>query len=274
MGPKEMLKWAKAEWGLFAKADQMSARQRAQWVRQWVPFGVRTVGYGAVSCVGGVMTADHRASLWAMRQWSRASLKGLNISAEISGVENIPEGSVMYAANHQSSLDILVLGAVLPGDFKWAAKSSLLRVPFVGWHLKLSGHVPVDRAAGRRGAVKAIKDFARVLEEGKHLLIFPEGTRSETGEVKPFKNGGFYAALRASRPVVPVAIDGTHQMMFKGAVDTGGDGVRRHAIVRVGKPIHPPEEGREGARVTELRDRTREAILTMHAQIRQEYEAS
>jgi 1-acyl-sn-glycerol-3-phosphate acyltransferase len=274
MGIKDTVDWAKSEWGIITQRDSMTLGERARWLRQWVPFGFQTIGYGTFSCVLGPLTADHKASLWAMKRWSRASLKASDITAEISGTEHIPDGAVMYAANHQSLLDILVLGAVLPGDFKWAAKSSLLRVPFLGWHLKLSGHVPVDRSAGRRGTVQAIKGFTEVLKEGKHLLIFPEGTRSESGEIRPFKNGGFYAAVRAGRPVIPVAIDGTRQMMIKGAADSGSAAERRHVIVRLGPPIMAPTEGKEGARVSALRESTRDAIVAMHAVIRQEYEAS
>ena len=97
-----------------------------------------------------------------------------------------------------------------------------MKVPFLGWHLKLSGHVPVDRNAGNRAAADAIKRFTRVLEDDNQLLIFPEGTRTPDGEVQPFKNGGFYAAVRANRPVVPVALEGTYALMGKHQVDTGG----------------------------------------------------
>ena len=104
-----------------------------------------------------------------------------------------------------------------------------------------------------------VKRFEQVLKEGKPLLIFPEGTRSEDGIVRPFKNGGFYAALRAGVPVVPVALEGTHKLMRKGAIDTQTG----HIPVKVGKPIQP----RKGMKVTELRDLTHAAILDLHRSI-------
>jgi 1-acyl-sn-glycerol-3-phosphate acyltransferase len=182
-------------------------------------------------------------------------------------MEHVPSsGPFVYCANHQSLLDILVLGAVLPGDYKWAAKRELMKIPFLGWHLRLAGHVPVDRGAGSRAAAEVIQRFEQVLRAGKPLLVFPEGTRSEDGIVRPFKNGGFYAAVRAGVPVVPVALDGTHRLMKKGAIDTG-DGRMRDVFVRAGAPIYPGAEGKETARVNDLRERTHAAVLDLHRAI-------
>jgi 1-acyl-sn-glycerol-3-phosphate acyltransferase len=222
--------------------------------RQWVPFSARTIAYGTISITLGPLTRDRRASLWAMRRWCRSAARGLNIDVVADGFENVPPGAFVYCSNHQSLLDILVLGSVLPGDFKWAAKRSLMKIPFLGWHLRVAGHVPVDRSRGSRAAAEVIGRFETVLREGKPLLVFPEGTRSEDGILRSFKNGGFYAAVRAGVPVVPVALDGTHVLMKKHALDTG-DGSMRTVKVRVGAPLHARAEGREGPRVADLRER-------------------
>jgi 1-acyl-sn-glycerol-3-phosphate acyltransferase len=228
---------------------------------QWIPFALRTAAYGTVSIALGPLTRDRRASLWAMQRWCRASAKALNIEIEASGLSNVPpSGSFVYCSNHQSILDILCLGAVLPGDFKWAAKRSLMKIPFLGWHLRIAGHVPVDRRAGSRAAAAVIRRFVRVLGEGKPLLVFPEGTRSEKGAMKPFKSGGFYAAVRAGVPVVPVAIEGTFWLMKRGAPDTGDGRAVRHVRVRIGAPIYPRHGGKEAARVTDLLERSQTAV--------------
>ncbi len=228
--------------------------------RQWVPFASRTIAYGTLSLTLGPLTRDRRASLWAMRRWCQASAHALDIHTEVSGLENVPvtagddRGSpraFVYCTNHQSVLDILVLGSALTGDYKWAAKRSLMKIPFLGWHLRLAGHVPVDRHSGTRSAAEVIGRFEQVLREGKPLLVFPEGTRSEDGILRSFKNGGFYAAVRAGVPVVPVALDGTHKLMKKGAIDSG-DGSMRTVKVRIGAPLEPSTEGREGARVARI----------------------
>ena len=271
---KKTIQWARDEWGIFARREEMGAREMTRWLRQWVPFGARTIGYGTVSLTLGPLTPEHAASTWAMKAWSKASLTGLGIDATVRGADRVPPGGLLYAANHQSLLDILVLGAVLPGDLKWAAKRSLMNIPFLGWHLALSGHVPVERRAGRRAAVETIRRFEQVLRAGKQLLVFPEGTRSEDGTVKDFKNGGFHAAVRAGVRVVPVALDGTYRLMGKHAPDTGDMHRPRRVIVEIGEPILPGGDGKEKGRVEALRDRAREAVGSMHERLREELEPS
>jgi 1-acyl-sn-glycerol-3-phosphate acyltransferase len=231
--------------------------------RQWLPFSLRTIGYGSVSLTLGPLTPDRAASMWAMRNWCRSSARGLDISVQAIGLENVPPPPFVYCSNHQSLLDVLVLGSVLPHDYKWAVKRSLMKIPFLGWHLTLAGHVPVERQGGARTAAEVIGHFEKVLREGRPLFVFPEGTRSEDGIVRPFKNGGFYAAVRAGVPVVPVALEGAQHLMRKGAIDTG-DGTMRVVRVSVGAPIQPITKGREGARVVDLRDRTYAAVLKLH----------
>ncbi len=231
--------------------------------KQWGPFAARTAFYGTLSVTLGPLTKDHSASLWAMKRWCRASTKGLRIEVVADGIENAPAtGPFVYATNHQSIVDIIVLGSVLSGDYKWAAKRSLFKIPFLGWHLALAGHVPVDRGGGARTAANVIKAFEGVLGQGKPLLIFPEGTRSEDGILKDFKAGGFYAAVRAGVPIVPVALDGTHDLMKKGALDTGEDNIRI-VRVRVGAPIAPNTTGKEAHRVADLKDRTHAAVTEL-----------
>lgn len=237
----------------------MDPRTLFRAVAQWVPFTARTIGYGTVSLTLGPLTADHRASLWAMREWSRSSARGLNIFVEPMDLHLIPPPPFVYAVNHQSLLDVLVLGGVLPHDFKWAAKRSLMKIPFLGWHLQLAGHVPVDRQAGSRAAAEVVRKFEEVLNQGKPLLVFPEGTRSEDGIIRSFKNGGFYASLRTMTPVVPVALDGTYKLMKKGNIDTGQGKIP----VKVGQPIYP----QKGMKVTDLRDMTHATIIELHRSI-------
>lgn len=245
----------------------MTAGEVWKATRQWVPFGVRTIGYGMVSCFIGPFTKEHRASLWAMRRWCIASAAGLEIRIDVSGTENAPaEGAFVYCSNHQSLVDILVLGAVLPGDYKWAAKRSLMKIPFLGWHLKLAGHVPVERGGGGKAAEEVIGRFVTVLRGGKPLLIFPEGTRTEDGDLKDFKPGAFKAAVQGDAPVVPVAIDGTFDMMSKGDVSAGGR--EKLVRVRIGAPISLPTDGDERERVAALLETTRGALGVMFDELR------
>jgi len=274
MALRDTISWARSEWGIFSKGREMSWADRGRWLQQWVPFGLRTIGYGTFSVTVGPFTRG-AASTWAARRWSRVCLEALNITVDTAGLEHVPSGGFVYASNHQSLVDILVLGATLPGDFKWAAKRSVMNVPFLGWHLRLAGHVPVDRRKDKQTAVAVTRAFERVLRDGKPLLVFPEGTRSVDGRVKAFKDGGFFAAVRAGRPVVPVALEGTFALMSRHEEHTGelrDRHRRRYVAVHIGKPIRPNPELDEAARVADLRDRTRAAVVALHSRLRPAHE--
>lgn len=267
MGLKDTVDWARTEWGIFRKGREMGWRQRGRWVKQWVPFGTRTIGWGVFSIVAGPLTRGS-ASTWAAKKWSQSSAKGLKVYIEATGGENVPEGGFVYASNHESLVDILVLGAALPGDFKWAAKRSVMNIPFLGWHLRLAGHVPVDRNQGKDAATAVMEAFESVLRDEKPLLVFPEGTRTIDGKLRPFKNGAFQAAVLTGKPVVPVALNGTFALMSRDAVDTGEGKSRedRLVTVRIGKPLYPNAELDEAEAVSDLRERTRAAVIEMLAE--------
>ena len=222
------------------------------------------MAYGTVSLTLGPLTRDRAASLWAMRRWCQISARGLDSRSTPAASRTCPTGPFVYCANHQSLLDILVLGRGFAGRFQVGGEALAHEdpVPRAG----TSGSPVTSRwiaSAGSRTAAEVIGRFEEVLKEGKPLLVFPEGTRSEDGIVRPFKNGGFYAAVRAGVPVVPVALEGTHQLMKKGAIETG-DGTMRRVRVAIGEPLHARTEGRESARVNELRDRTHAAVVELH----------
>ncbi len=267
MGLKNTVDWARTEWGIFRKGGEMGWGQRGRWLRQWVPFGARTVGWAMVSLTVGPITKG-KASTWSAKKWSQSSANGLRIYIEPTGQENVPTGGFVYASNHESLVDILVLGAALPGDYKWAAKRSVMNIPFLGWHLRLAGHVPVDRNKGKDSAVAVTEAFEGVLRDEKPLLVFPEGTRTADGKLKSFKNGAFQAAVLTGKPVVPVALRGTFSLMSRDEVDTGGSKSRedRLVTVQIGDPLYPNLELEEPEAVADLRDRTRAAIVRMLAE--------
>ena len=264
MGFKDTLNWARKEWGFFRQGGDIGWGQRSRWIRQWVPFGMRTIGWGTLSVTAGPFTKG-RVSTWCAKKWSQSSAKGLRIYIEATGQENVPEGGFVYASNHESLVDILVLGAALPGDFKWAAKRSVMNVPFLGWHLRLAGHVPVDRNQGKDAALAVMEAFERVLRDDKPLLVFPEGTRTADGNLKAFKNGAFQAAVLSGKPVVPVALKGTFTLMSRDSVDTGASKDRddRLVTVRIGKPLYANRVLDDEQSVIDLRDRTRAAVVEM-----------
>jgi 1-acyl-sn-glycerol-3-phosphate acyltransferase len=117
------------------------------------------------------------------------------------------EQPYIIIANHQSDLDSFFL-ARLPWEMKWMAKSSLFWVPFLGWNLRLAGDIPVSRGQ-KDSIVQALRRAKAYLHMGMSVFFFPEGRRSQTGEILPFKEGAFRLALETKVSILPIAILGT-----------------------------------------------------------------
>lgn len=118
----------------------------------------------------------------------------------------------VVVSNHQSMVDIPLL-CLLPWEMKWVAKIELFRVPIVGWMMKMAGDIPVDRQ--RRGGTQALLRARTYLTQNCPVMIFPEGTRSPDGVLRPFTDGAFRLAIKAHVPVLPVAIDGSFTCLQK-----------------------------------------------------------
>jgi 1-acyl-sn-glycerol-3-phosphate acyltransferase len=172
--------------------------------------------------------------------------------SRVVGRENLPwRGAVVVVANHLSLIDILVLFGLLR-PFKWVSKSSIFRVPFLGWNMWLNGYVPLTRGAA--DSIRRMMARCReLLAQGSPVLLFPEGTRSASGDLQPFKDGAFRLAREACVPIVPVAISGTHETLPKHGMVLRN---RMDAVVRVLPPIDPAAYGS----VAELREAARSAI--------------
>jgi 1-acyl-sn-glycerol-3-phosphate acyltransferase len=134
----------------------------------------------------------------------------------VQGIDYIdPNAAYVYMANHQSMFDILALLGYLPVQFRWVAKKELFRIPIFGYSMKRVGYISIDRS-NRQSAIQSLREAAQKIAFGVSVVVFPEGTRSSDGEIKPFKKGGFYLATDSGRPVVPVVIWGTREVMPKG----------------------------------------------------------
>jgi 1-acyl-sn-glycerol-3-phosphate acyltransferase len=152
--------------------------------------------------------------LWAVRAIYPANrIAGMRIRTE--GLENIPPGVCIFAANHASNVDPLVFVPAIPRRVSLLAKKEVFRIPILGRALLQAKFVPVDRS-DREAAVASVDIAVRHLKEGLSFAIFAEGTRSPDGRLRPFKKGTFVMAIQAGVPVVPVSLVGTQNLMRKG----------------------------------------------------------
>jgi 1-acyl-sn-glycerol-3-phosphate acyltransferase len=127
---------------------------------------------------------------------------------KIEGREKIQPGvTYVMVCNHQSMLDIMVLFRIFT-HFKWVAKKELFKIPILGWTMTLNGYVKVDRAH-KSSHIKMLKECENNLERGNSIMVFPEGTRSEDGQLQQFKEGAFKLALDAKKPILPIVLNGT-----------------------------------------------------------------
>ena len=172
---------------------------------------------GFFSSLVALIDRSGRTSHLFARYWSRFVFWGVGIRPVVTGAENIPrDQAVIFAANHQSTMDIPAMFGYLPAEFRIMAKRVLFLIPFLGWHLYLGGNIAINRKDTKK-AYSSVFRAASKLKQNLSLLVFAEGTRSRDGKLHRLKRGGFTLARKLNAPVVPVAIKGTFELMPAGA---------------------------------------------------------
>jgi 1-acyl-sn-glycerol-3-phosphate acyltransferase len=178
----------------------------------------------------------------------------------VSGnVPSDPRRPYVVVSNHVSFVDILLISH-LPFEMKWMSKTEMFKIPWVGWGMRLAGDIQLDRSDARAGAHAMIESRER-LKNHVSVMIFPEGTRSETGELQDFKDGAFRLAVQLGLPILPLAVIGTRDALVKHDWRFGYS----NAEVRVLDPIETTGMTKRDAAA--LRDRTRNAIAEALAEM-------
>ncbi len=204
----------------------------------------------ASTALGGQGHFAHRCAQW----WSWLILATTGVRVRVEGLEHLTPGATyVFVANHQSSYDIPVLFGSLPFQLRIIAKQSLGRFPFLGWHLRRTGHMLVDRRRPDRAGIFAWA--ASLPSLGLSLIVFPEGTRSQDGLVAPFKAGSLVAAVQTGIPIVPLSVVGSRHVMTKGELTTRPGDVR---LI-----VHPPVP------TTAEREPNPEAMRELAARVRE-----
>lgn len=209
-----------------------------------------TLALAGPALVAALFDRSGRSAHRIVRAWGRRIVRACGVDVAVSGVEKLPSGPVVYAANHASALDIPILFGYLPADFRVIHKSSLSRVPLLGLYLQLGGHVAMDRGNPFR-ATRSLGAAAEHIRNGTSVAAFPEGTRSRDGSVGRFKRGSFVVALKAGVPLVPISIVGVKQVAPGGILTLRPGNVRlciHPAVHTAGRTVDDAESLAEDVR--------------------------
>lgn len=172
-----------------------------------------TIVLGTVSLLSSFFDREGEIQHALARLWSRMILGTIGVPVTVEGLEKIDTGKAhVYVVNHLSALDIPVLYVYLPFQFRILAKIELFRYPFMGWHLRRSGQIPVV-LENPKASIRSLHLAIDAVKRNMPLVVFPEGGRSPDGQVQPFMGGAFYAAIKAQADIVPMALVGTYETL-------------------------------------------------------------
>jgi 1-acyl-sn-glycerol-3-phosphate acyltransferase len=210
----------------------MRARLRGYLVLAYVAVSVPCCVLLSIPAM--LLAGNGNFSIWVARElWSRSILWLAGIRVEIAPPAAPPSGPAIYVSNHASLLDVCALLLALPrDDLRFVAKQELFRIPVFGWYLRMARFVPVDRS-DHAAAVASLQRAADRVRSGVPLMVFPEGTRSTTQRIRPFKKGAFVLALEAGVPIVPIAVAGSGAITPSRRIEVHPGTIR----VQVGAPI-------------------------------------
>jgi 1-acyl-sn-glycerol-3-phosphate acyltransferase len=183
-----------------------------------VVFSLVTAAWGVACHICSFFPGGEDRAHRYLRHWARLSLRFAGIRITVAGREHLDlRKAYVFMANHTSFLDILLILACIPYNFRMIVKQEVFSLPFLGLAVRSSGQIPLDRDNPRKG-LRSIKQAADLLRKGVSIVVFPEGTRSRDGRVQEFKSTLFVLPIRTQTPVVPVLIEGAFQALRRGSM--------------------------------------------------------
>lgn len=226
-----------------------------QWL-VFIPVAVVATIFAGLAAVPTALVSPRAANLQIAVRWSRLLAWLTPARVEVEGAEHVELGqSYVVVANHQSQFDIPVIYGFCGLDLRWVMKAELRRIPFVASGCRAIGHIFIDRSNPEQ-ARQAINLAVSRLQAGTGILFFPEGTRSRSGELLPFKKGAFRVAVDQELPVLPLTVSGTREVMPAGSLSLCPGTVRLQ--------IHPPVStvGSTTADIEPLKEAVRATIAS------------
>ena len=176
-------------------------------------FFLATAFFGTLALIASLFDKTGRTEHRIARLWARACLFGAGSRVIVRGAEKLLRYPLaVYASNHTSYMDIPAVFSSLPFQFRILAKKELWHWPFIGWYLDRSGQIPVD-TANPNAARSSLGAGVKALRSGMPLFVFPEGRRTETGDLNAFVSGAAFLAIRAQAPIVPIALTGGYDLL-------------------------------------------------------------
>jgi 1-acyl-sn-glycerol-3-phosphate acyltransferase len=193
---------------------------------------------------------------WVSKIYSRIALFVLGVTVSSRGLENLDaRRPYVFMSNHASHADSPALAAVIPHPLHWVFKKELSRIPVFGWVLLACGQIGIDRTDPEKSRTALLEGFSG-LSGNNSVMIYPEGTRSRDGKLQPLKKGGFWMAVQAGLPIVPVRVSGTREIVAAESLRIRPGNV----LVELFPPI--PTKGLAMADLPDLMRRVREAMLS------------
>ncbi len=220
-------------------------------------WAILTVPLTGVLCgLAAPLLGPRRTFFRLGRFWTRQQFALSGIHWNVRGWDNLPEAirtgkqPVVFMSNHESLLDPPFLAVAIPIPAVYIAKKEVKWIPGIGWAVWAAGMIFIDRK-NREKAIRSIREAAQKIRGGKSVVIFPEGTRTRTGELGTFKKGGFNLAMDAGVPIVPIGLRGTFGALPPGTLIMGPG----HVQAAFGDPVHPSDFPDRDALLDEVRRR-------------------
>lgn len=190
-----------------------------KWLFLFPFFVINSILFGILAVILSLLINEKVGSYIGGVTWAKLNCILTPVFIKVEGRDHIQKGqSYVIIVNHQSAYDILVIYARLGVDFKWVMKKEIKKIPGVGFGSQAVGHIFIDRSSSK-AAISTINAAKSKIKNGTSVVIFPEGTRSRTHEMLPFKKGAFWFAFDLNLPILPVTINGTRKIMPSGSLN-------------------------------------------------------